>query len=371
MPLRLLLGIFLLLASVQASVAAGKVALVLSNAKYQHVNELFNPPKDAAAIVEALHKAGFENVKLVENADMAGMTRSLQDFAALADTADVAMIYFAGHGVEVGDENFLIPVNARLAKSSDVHFEAVQLALVRQAVSGADKIGIVVLDACRNNPFKLASAKGGRSAGRGLAAVETTGSELIAYSAKEGTIAQDGPQNGNSPFATAMIKALGTPKLEIRLLFGQIKDDVVLATDGEQEPFVYTSLGGKPFFLNENEPPAAQNVALQGNESRGIENDPAYFENLVANCGSAKTLKSHVRGKAVTIQFVNKSNGKRIVNWVDFKGNLVKYMELNPGASYHQQTFTSHPWVFTDSRGKCVDAMWPSESKLTFVLGRK
>ncbi len=230
--------------------SAKRVALVIGNSKYTHVGILANPPRDVISVVTALKEAGFDDVQTATDLDVAAMNRQLQDFASLASGAEVALVYYAGHGVEVNGNNFLIPIQAKLEKSTDVHFEAVPLDLVRTAVAGASKLKIVILDACRNNPFKLANANGKRAASRGLGAVETSSSELIVYAAKEGTIAQDGSGGGNSPFATALVSAIKQPGLEVRLLFGRVRDDVLAATNREQEPFTYTSLGGDAVYLN-------------------------------------------------------------------------------------------------------------------------
>jgi hypothetical protein len=230
--------------------SAKRVALIIGNAEYTHVGALANPPRDVISVVAALKEAGFDDVQTATDLDVAAMNRQLQDFASLASGAEVALVYYAGHGVEVNGNNFLIPIQAKLEKSTDVYFEAVPLDLVRTAVAGASKLKIVILDACRNNPFKLANANGKRAASRGLGAVETSRSELLVYAAKEGTIAQDGSGGANSPFATALVSAIKQPGLEVRLLFGKVRDDVLAATNREQEPFTYTSLGGDAVYLN-------------------------------------------------------------------------------------------------------------------------
>jgi uncharacterized protein len=229
---------------------AKRVALVIGNSTYAEVGELNNPHADAVALAKALKDAAFDDVKLVENLNFEQMRRELKDFSNLAAGADIAVIYYAGHGVEMPEQNYLIPVDAKLLRSTDIEFEAITLASVRSAVSGATKLRMVVLDACRNNPFKLASNDGKkRAANRGLAAVEPGASEFIAYSAKEGTLAQDGPPKGNSPFATALLKSLSRPGVDIRLMFGQVRDDVLAATGREQEPYTYNSLGGEAIYL--------------------------------------------------------------------------------------------------------------------------
>ncbi|MEM8687806.1 MAG: caspase family protein, partial [Pseudomonadota bacterium] len=147
--------------------------------------------------------------------------------------------------------NYVIPVDAGLAHVDDVEFEAVELSKLLSALNRAGALKLVILDACRNNPFKKTMASTGttRSVGRGLARVNPVGSDtLVAYAAKEGTLADDGTGN-NSPYAAALIKHLTTPGLDVRLMFGRVRDDVLAATGRRQEPFTYGSLGGEAIFL--------------------------------------------------------------------------------------------------------------------------
>ena len=230
--------------------AARRVALVVGNSAYENVTALANPVNDAATIAHSLKAAGFDEVRLVDNLGQGQLLRALRDFATIAAGAETAVVYFAGHGVEVDGRNYLVPTDATLAKATDVDFEAVSLDAVRTAVSGATKLRVVILDACRNNPFKLASSDGKRSIGRGLARIEPGANELIAYAAREGTVASDGGGGANSPYATALAKYLEEPGLDVRLLFGRVRDDVKAATGDTQEPFIYGTLGGGALFLN-------------------------------------------------------------------------------------------------------------------------
>lgn len=248
---RLLLAFLTLVVFAFPAEAAKRVALVIGNAKYTHFSALANPDNDATSIAQALRDAKFDDVELASDLDFNGLKKALKNFSSKAVGAEVALVYYAGHGVEVDGINYLVPVEAELQRATDVEFEAIPLDLARTAVSSASKLRMVVLDACRNNPFKLVKADGTRAGRtRGLRAIETKASEFIAYSAKEGTTANDGPEDGNSPFATALVAAIAKPGLEVRLMFGKVRDDVMEATNREQEPFTYTSLGGEPIFLN-------------------------------------------------------------------------------------------------------------------------
>jgi Caspase domain len=248
---RVIIAIFTLAFFSLPATAAKRVALVIGNAHYNSFSTLANPDNDAASIAQALRDAKFDEVELTNDLDFNGLKRALKIFSAQSVGAEVALIYYAGHGVEVDGVNYLVPVDAELLRATDVEFEAIPLNLARTAVSNASKLRMVVLDACRNNPFKLLTEKGTRAGRtRGLRAIETTASEFIAYSAKEGTVANDGPSDSNSPFATALVAAIKQPGVDVRLMFGKVRDDVMAATNKEQEPFTYTSLGGEAVYLH-------------------------------------------------------------------------------------------------------------------------
>jgi uncharacterized caspase-like protein len=236
--------------SLLPAAAAEKVALVIGNSAYVNVPPLPNPIRDAASVAGKLTDVGFE-VTHIDDLDQIGMVRALQRFKESASQAKVALVYYAGHGIEVNRVNYFVPVDARLAADTDVAFEAVQMEFALNAVAQASDLSLVIVDACRNNPFSASMTRqlGTRSVGRGLSAVEPSGNVLVAYSAKEGTVALDGTGE-NSPYAQALVDALSTPNLEIGQLFRQVRDSVLTATNGQQEPFTYGSLSSQSFFLN-------------------------------------------------------------------------------------------------------------------------
>ena len=162
--------------------------------------------------------------------------------------AEMGMVYFAGHGTEVAGRNFLIPVDATLAKAADLDLEALALDSVLKQLSAVTKLKLVILDACRSNLFPLAGVD--RHASRGLARVEPEDNNtVIAYAAKHGTTAADGVGRKHSPFTEALLKHIATPGLEIRFLLGEVRDDVMATTRSVQQPHVYQSLGRERFFL--------------------------------------------------------------------------------------------------------------------------
>ena len=231
----------------QPAWAEKRVALVLGNAAYQNVAKLPNPVNDGAVIAATLRNAGFDIVESRQDLPAAETRRTLRDFADRARDADIAVVYYAGHGIEVDGANYLIPVDAKLERDTDVYDEALSLDRVLLAIEPAKKLRLVILDACRDNPFSknMKRTVASRAIGQGLAKVEPNSPNmLIAYSAKAGSTAADGDGN-NSPFTVALSKHLTTPGLDVRRAFGFVRDDVLKTTGNRQEPFVYGSLGGE------------------------------------------------------------------------------------------------------------------------------
>jgi hypothetical protein len=187
----------------------------------------------------------------VSDASKQAMERSLRDFSRQADGAEVALVYYAGHGLEANGVNWLLPVDAKLTDERDLSFEAISLDTVLATVERARGLRMVVLDACRNNPFTRSmrrSTTTRATVSRGLADVEVTGT-LVLYSARGGTVARDGPSGGNSPFASAFARRIPEPGVDIRLLVSKVRDDVLAATGRVQEPFSYGSLPGVELTL--------------------------------------------------------------------------------------------------------------------------
>ena len=227
-----------------------RVALIVGNSRYSNAGPLTNPANDAEILSKALRAVGFTQVNLKLDLSREQLATALKEFAAVADRAEWAVIYFAGHGIEVGGINYLVPVDARLASDRDVAFESVTLDQVLQTVEGASKLRLVILDACRDNPFakKMNRSSATRSIGRGLGNIEPEGATLVAYAAKHGQTAEDGTA-GNSPFAAALARTIQTPGLEINLVFRKVRDEVLAATGKRQEPFTYGSLPSEAFYF--------------------------------------------------------------------------------------------------------------------------
>ena len=251
------------------ALAAQRAALVIGNAAYAHVPALANPLNDAADVGAALARLGFAVTRL-DNTGHAQLRQGLLDFQRAASASEVAVVFYAGHGIEVDGRNFLVPVDARLASDQDVEFEAIPLALVSRAVSRASGLRLVVLDACRENPFAVSMQRAGatRSIGRGLARVEPSGETLVAYAAKEGTVAADG-EGRNSPYSAALLRHLEEPGLEVGLMFRRVRDAVLRSTGGRQEPFVYGSLSSRGVYLASAPPASPSSTDLEATPSVG------------------------------------------------------------------------------------------------------
>jgi len=234
--------------------AERRVALVIGNSAYRAsgVQPLPNPRRDAEAMAGLFRQLGFQAVSLHHDLDRAGTLRALSEFEREAEQADWAVVYFAGHGVEIGGINHLIPVDAQLRSDRDIPDEAVPLSRVLDRIGRARRLRLVILDACRDNPFLARMQRvATRSVTRGLAPIEDAqlaAGTMVAFAARAGQVAEDGT-GINSPFVQSLLRRLPEPGVEINLLFRRVRDDVLAATAQRQEPFIYASLPGEEFFL--------------------------------------------------------------------------------------------------------------------------
>jgi uncharacterized protein len=254
-------------AQADTALAQKRVALLIGNGAYSTVARLSNPANDVDAMAAMLRGAGFDTVLTGLDLDERGIRRALQSFEEAANGADIGLIFYSGHGIELNGQNYLIPTDAKLGSDRAIDDEAVPLERVLRSMEQVRRLRLIILDACRDNPFINAMQRtgGGRSVGRGLARVEPASVDtLVAYAAKAGTVASDG-DGRNSPFTSALLKHLATPGLDIRLALGLVRDDVIASTRSRQEPFVYGSLGGAvlPLARQPEPPPPAPAPAPQ------------------------------------------------------------------------------------------------------------
>ncbi|HZR76897.1 caspase family protein [Bradyrhizobium sp.] len=248
--LLILVGCLLCL-SAGPALADKRVALVIGVSKYQQVPRLTNPARDADAVAALFKQAGFDVINNQRDVGIVELRRVIREFSETARDADIAVVYYAGHGIEVDGTNYLVPADAKLASDFDIEDETISLDRVLKALDGTKRLRLVILDACRDNPFAntMKRSVASRAIGRGLAKVEPTMSDtLIAFAAKAGAVASDG-DGTNSPFAAALVKYIAEPGLDLRIAFGRVRDDVLKTTGYRQEPFVYGSLGGQTMSL--------------------------------------------------------------------------------------------------------------------------
>ena len=231
-----------------AFAADRRVALVIGNSAYVNAPTLPNPAKDAKSVAAMFQKAGYDVVSTAYNVGNLDFKRAIRQFEDAAADSDIAVVYYAGHGIEIHGSNYVIPVDAKLASDRDADDEAITLDRLVESVDGAKRLRVIILDACRDNPFartmKQQRTAALRGVNPGLTAAEPSSiNTLIAYAAKAGSEAEDG-DGDHSPFATALVNNLFVPGLDIRLAFGRVRDEVLKKTGNRQEPFVYGSLGG-------------------------------------------------------------------------------------------------------------------------------
>ena len=250
-----------LVASASVALASGRVALVVGNSSYAHIGRLPNPENDAVDLAAALRRLGFE-VTTELDTDRAELTEALRGFTRRSAGADVSLVFYAGHGLEMDGVNYVVPVDARLERDTDVRFETVTLDDLLAVTAGAS-LRLVILDACRNNPLarsmqRTSTTRSVSGGSFGDLNEDLLGDEtLVAYAAAAGTTAEDG-RGRNSPFTSALLAHLEQP-LEIGLLFRRVRAEVLEATNGEQRPHEYQSLVGEHYL---SAPPTAETVTV-------------------------------------------------------------------------------------------------------------
>jgi peptidoglycan hydrolase-like protein with peptidoglycan-binding domain len=296
--------------SAQPAAAALKVALVIGNAEYEFTAPLANPSADAQAVSNRLQEIGFE-VELVENLRGSDARRVLGSFAGKSQAAEIALVYYAGHGIEIAGKNFLVPVDARMETEAEAQFEAIPLDDVVRAVGGARKVGLVMLDACRDNPFaaKMLRRDGTRSLSRGLAPVEVqTRGLLISFAAEAGSTADDG-SDAHSPYTQALLDVLQEPGVEIGFMFRKMRGLVSAATGGRQTPIEHMLLPDEAIFLvpavvrTEEAPPVESGpTAAEALEAAIKVDTPRGWELLLKNFGPEALSGPEADGAIAKIQ---------------------------------------------------------------------
>lgn len=252
--------------SVQQQSTGRRVALVIGNAEYYvEVGRLSNPVNDAIDMATALEGLGFDKVILQTNSNLREMKEGLDEYYEAVRNGYAGVFYYAGHGIQSEGENFLIPIDARLSTEGDLQYEALPLGQVLSRMDEAEsRINIVILDACRNNPFD----RNWRSvSSRGLATVEAAAGFFIAYATEPGGVASDGTGR-NGTFTSALLSLIRTPDIEVETLFKQVRASVHNSTHGEQTPWDASSLIGNFAFNSTSEFQEGIEIAPASNTTR-------------------------------------------------------------------------------------------------------
>ena len=278
--LTLLLSLFCCLAlNCGTAVAETRLALVIGNSKYEGAAALDNPVNDAADLSRTLRSTGFDVIE-VHDATREAMVSAMRIFAERVQTVDVALFYYAGHGLQMKGENYLVPVDAKIENETDVRFNTMSLSDIQQEIGSARTANVIILDACRNNPFAEALGHGTRGAAtRGLEPIQAAGvGSLVVFSTQPDNVSLDG-RDRNSPFASALLKHIATPGLEIRQMISRVRSDVLQATDHKQVPWDNSSLIGDVYLASapaaapQPETPAPVTTVTPPSEPRA--SDPA------------------------------------------------------------------------------------------------
>jgi len=229
------------------ALAEKRIALVIGNSKYSYISPLRNPDNDAELMAKTLREVGFE-VVLALDADRRSMTKAVRDFGkrlSRSGPGTAGLFYYAGHGVQARGTNYLIPLEAPIEDELDLTVEAVDVAWVLSQMEAAGNgLNLMVLDACRNNPFEGMF----RSVGRGLGRIDTARGALVAFAAAPGQVATDGVRE-NSPYTAALVRAMQTPGLAVEQVFKKVRLEVESETGGRQTPWEESSLRGDFYFV--------------------------------------------------------------------------------------------------------------------------
>jgi len=309
--------------TVEGMRAENRLALVVGNAAYA-TSPLRNPVNDARAMAQTLRDLGFD-VILRENVNENAMKRAINEFGDRLGRGGVGLFFYAGHAMQMGGRNYLIPIGAEIRTEADVDVESIDVNRVLARMEGArNRLNIVVLDACRDNPF----ARSFRSGSRGLVPIDAPSGTMIAYATAPGRLARDG-DGPNGLYTGELLRAMREPGLRLEEVFKRVRSVVRQQTTGEQVPWEASSVEGDFFF----------NL-----KSAALAPTTAKVPRLESREGPAQEVRSLSGDVATEITFENRSQRTIVVYWIDYSGKEILYRRLVPGQSYDQPTYVSHPW---------------------------
>ena len=294
--IRSAIALLLVLLLSTAAQAAKRVALVIGNSAYKHTGELANPRNDATDVAGALKAHGFQVITGLD-LDKAALDNKIRDFAVALQGADVGLFFYAGHGLQVSGQNYLVPIDAQLTTASALDFEMVSLTRVHRIMESEAQTNILIIDACRDNPLarNLARAMGTRSLeiGRGLAAVELGVGTLISFSTQPGNAALDG-SGRNSPFAGALTRHMSSSSSDdLSTLLIKVRNDVIAETKRRQVPWEHSALTGQFYFKPQPElKPAAPAAPVAPVLPSSGEAERAWI--LIKDTNSAAVLEAFI-----------------------------------------------------------------------------
>ena len=288
----------------QATPIEKRVALVIGNSAYQNTPPLANPRNDAIEMGKMLKRLGFD-VDVVVDATKPQMDQALRRFGNKLEGSSAAVFYYAGHGIQVDGTNYILPIDSTLKNERDLSWEASDLTTVLKQMEGHNRVNLLFLDACRDNPLSQTLARGmgesrSSSIGRGLAPMKANAGTLISYSTKEGEVAADG-KGKHSPYTEALLKNIETPGVEIGLMLRKVREEVIAATKNKQVPWEYGSLLGEFYFTG---PVTIQVQPKADKSTAGSKNDSLYWESIMNDTDTAafeEYLKKYPNGEFVEI----------------------------------------------------------------------
>lgn len=240
---------------VTPKVVERRIALVIGNGRYAHAPELRNPVNDATDVASALRALGFE-VQLATDLDYIGFRAAIDDLANRQVNADVALFFYAGHGLQVGGKNYLVPVDAKVETASELERNTFTVDTILGSMEQPERTNLVILDACRDNPLtrslrRSLPATRSSAVGQGLAPIRTAGGSLIAFATDPDNVALDSSGGRNSPFTSALLNHISRPGLEIESMLKRVRVDVMKATRNTQTPWSNSSLLREVFLAGD------------------------------------------------------------------------------------------------------------------------